>query len=223
MRRERRRSDLRFTIYNLQFMRKYRVAIDVGHARGTGAAGCGFQEHEMCKVVARELKAALEGFKVDEYEADVVDFEEKSNSGDLSATVEAVNAGGYDVCVSLHMDAASRVARYETVVDEDGIKRKEPVYEVNPVPHGAHVCYVSASGKALAREIALRLCPQMPGRAEQVVKRGDLYVLRRTRPVAVLVECGFITNEGDAMWVYEHADKVALSIALGVAAFCEAR
>lgn len=201
--------------------KKYRIAIDVGHALGTGAKGCGFQEHEMCKKIAGELKAALERFKVGEYEADVIDFEEKSNSGDLSATVQAVNAGGYDVCVSLHMDAASRVARYETVVDEDGIKRKEPVYEANPVPHGAHVCYVSERGKELAEEIALRLCPQLPGRAVQVVRRGDLYVLKRTRPVAVLVECGFITNEGDAKWVAENPDKVALPIALGVAAFCE--
>lgn len=181
-------------------MASYRIAIDVGHAKGTGAVGCGFKEHEMCKGIARELKAALESFKVGEYEADVIDFEERSNSGDLVATVEAVNAGGYDVCVSLHMDASD-----------------------NAGAHGAHVCYVSDAGKRLAREIALRLCPQMPGRGEQVVRRGDLYVLRRTRPVAVLVECGFITNEGDAHWVYEHPGKVALSIALGVAAFCETR
>ena len=178
--------------------KKYRIAIDVGHAKGTGAKGCGYDEHEVCKVLARELKRALEGFKVEEYEADVVDFEERSNGGDLSATVEAVNNGGYDVCVSLHMDASD-----------------------NADAHGAHVCYTSTKGKALAHEIALRLCPQLPGRAEQVVKRGDLYVLRRTRPVAVLVECGFITNEGDAHWVAENPDKVALPIALGVAAFCE--
>ena len=40
-------------------------------------------------------------------------------------------------------------------------------------------------------------------------------------PVAVLVECGFITNEGDAHWVYEHPERVALAIALGVAAWCD--
>lgn len=179
-------------------MKKYRVAIDVGHAKGTGAVGCGFCEHEMCKLVAGELKVALESFKTACYEADVVDFEEKTNSGDLAATVQAVNKGGYDVCVSLHMDASA-----------------------NCLAHGAHVCYVSERGKVLAHEIALRLCPQMPGRSEQVVRRQDLYVLKRTVPVAVLVECGFVTNEGDAHWVYQHPDKVALSIALGVAAFCE--
>jgi N-acetylmuramoyl-L-alanine amidase len=176
----------------------FRVAIDVGHARRTGAVGNGYEEHEMCKKLALELKRALERFELDAFEADVIDFEHLSNDADLAATVKAVNAGNYDVCVCLHMD-----------------------HDDSPQPHGAHVCYVSAKGKALATEIALRLCPQMPGRAEQVRRRAGLYVLRKTKPVAVLVECGFISNEGDAQWVYEHPEHVALSIALGVAAWCD--
>ena len=175
-----------------------KVAIDVGHARRTGARGNGYEEHELCKGVAAELKAALERFEVDAFEADIIDFEHLSNDADLAATVRAVNAGNYDVCVCLHMD-----------------------HDASAQPHGAHICYVSAAGKRLAKEIALRLCPQMPGRAEQVQKRSGLYVLRNTKPVAVLVECGFITNEGDAHWVYEHPERVALSIALGVAAWCD--
>ena len=178
----------------------FRVAIDVGHARRTGAKGCGYDEHELCKGVAAELKAALERFEVDAFEADIVDFEDLSNGADLSATVKAVNAGNYDVSVSLHMD-----------------------HDDSPQPHGAHVCYVSAAGKRLAKEIALRLCPQLPGRAEQVRRRPGLYVLRKTKPVAVLVECGFISNEGDAQWVAENPERVALSIALGVAAWSEGR
>lgn len=176
----------------------YKIAIDIGHARRTGAKGCGYEEHEQCKKIAKELKACFERFKQGRYEADIIDFEHLDNDGDLAATVKALNKGGYDVSVSLHMDADS-----------------------TPGPHGAHVCYTSAKGKALAHEIAQRLCPQMPGRVEQLVRRPGLYVLRATRPVAVLVECGFITNEGDAEWVDQNADKVALSIALGVAAFCD--
>ena len=175
-----------------------KVAIDVGHARRTGAKGNGYDEHEMCKVVAAELKKALEQFKTTVFEADIIDFEELDNDADLVATVRALNEGEYDVSVSLHMDH----------FDE-------------PEAHGAHVCYVSAAGKKLAEEIALRLCPQMPGRAERVVKRTGLYVLRKSVPVAVLVECGFISNAGDAQWVYENPERVALSIALGVAAFCD--
>ena len=173
-----------------------RIAIDIGHANKTGARGNGYEEHEMCKVLAEELKNALECFKVQQFQADIIDFPTQSNSGDLSTTVKAINAGGYDASVSLHMDAASV-----------------------PTAHGAHVCYYSTSGKVLANEIALRLCPQLPGRANKTVKRDNLYVLKKTKPVAVLVECGFITNPSDAAWVKHNPDKVALSIALGIAAF----
>ena len=173
-----------------------RIAIDIGHANKTGARGNGYDEHEMCATLAKSVKAALESYKTQTFAADIIDFPEKSNTGDLTATVSAINAGGYDASVSLHMDAASV-----------------------PTAHGAHVCYYSTSGKVLANEIALRLCPQLPGRANRIVKRDNLYVLKHTKPVAVLVECGFITNPPDAKWVAEHPDKVALPIALGIAAF----
>lgn len=173
-----------------------RVAIDIGHANGTGARGNGFEEHEQCKKLAAELKKALEAFKLCPIQADIIDFPEMSNGGDLAATVRAVNAGNYAACISLHMDASD-----------------------SPKAKGAHVCYYSERGKELAKEIALRLCPQLPGRANKTVKRTDLYVLKNTRPVAVLVECGFITNPNDAEWVNKNPDRVALSIALGIASY----
>lgn len=172
-----------------------RIAIDVGHARGTGARGY-VDEHEMCAKLAEEVKQVLESFKVDTFQADIIDFPDKTNGGDLSATVKAVNAGKYDLCVSLHMDASD-----------------------NASAHGAHVCYYSKNGKRLAEEIAMRLCPYLPGRAEQTVRRTDLYVLKHTKPVAVLVECGFCTNEDDAAVVKKQAYVLARAIALGIAAY----
>ena len=195
-----------------------RIAIDVGHARGTGARGF-VDEHEMCAALAMEVKNILESFKVDTFQADIVDFPDKTNSGDLSAAVKTINAGDYDLCVSLHMDAASRIAGYEEMTCDDGSVESVPIYEPDPVPHGAHVCYYSQNGKRLAREIARRLCPYLPGRAEQVVKRTDLYILKKTRPVACLVECGFCTNEYDAALVKKQAYVIARAIALGIAAY----
>ena len=173
-----------------------RVAIDIGHANSTGAKGNGYEEHEQCKKLAAELKKALESFNLCNIKADIIDFPEQSNGGDIFTTVQAVNSGNYAACISLHMDASD-----------------------TPKAKGAHVCYYSENGKALAKEIALRLCPQLPGRANKTVKRTDLYVLKNTRPVAVLVECGFITNHGDAELVDKNPDRVALPIALGIASF----
>lgn len=175
-----------------------KVAIDIGHARNTGARGCGYDEHAQCAVIAEHLKRKLESFKVQNIHANIVDFPNLSNSGDLAATVNVINAGDYDAVVSLHMDASD-----------------------NPTAKGAHVCYCSDAGGLLAKEIALRLCPQLPGRAQPTMYRPGLYVLKHTRPVAVLVECGFITNLDDAVWVAQNVERVALSIALGVAAYFE--
>lgn len=175
-----------------------KVAIDIGHARLTGARGCGYDEHTQCAIIATHLKRKLESFKVLNIQADIIDFPELSNSGDLAAAVRAINAGKYDCCVSLHMDCSD-----------------------NPAARGAHVCYTSAKGKQLAQEIALRLCPQLPGRAEQTVKRPGLYILKYTRPVTVLAECGFISHPGDAELVANAPDRVALPIALGIAAYLE--
>lgn len=173
-----------------------KVAIDIGHARATGARGNGYEEHEVCSRLAVEVKAVLESFKVDTFQADIIDFPERTNTGDLTATVKAVNAGGYDACISLHMDASDNVCA-----------------------RGAHVCYFSSNGKRLAEEIAQRLCPQLPGRYETIQRRTDLYVLKKTAPVAVLVECGFITNPRDVEWVNSHIYEVARAIALGIAAY----
>ena len=172
-----------------------RIAIDIGHANGTGARGF-VDEHDTCAALAEEVKRVLESFKVDTFQADIIDFPDKTNSADLAATAKVVNAGGYDACISLHMD-----------------------YSDNPTAHGAHVCYYSQNGKRMANEIAIRLCPYLPGRAEQTVKRTDLYILKTTKPVAALVECGFCTNEYDSAVVKKQAYVIARAIALGIAAY----
>lgn len=171
-----------------------KVAIDVGHAHLSGARGCGREEHELCARMAPLLKGYLEGYGIG---ADVIDFPQKGNRGDLAATVQAINAGGYDCSVSLHCDASG-----------------------NASARGAHVCYVSAKGGQLAEAIAARLCPLMPGRANRVVRRRDLYVLNNTRCPAVLVECGFITNEKDCRCLAGNADGLMLAVALGIESYC---
>lgn len=195
-----------------------KVAIDIGHARCTGARGNGLQEHEVCAGIAQLLRGELEGVGV---RAEVIDFPGLSNSGDLAETVREVNAGQYALCVSLHCDSARRVVRYEKAIDLDGLEYEEPVYEDNEGARGAHVIYVSAKGALAAEAIARHLCPIMPGRAERVVKRTNLYILNKTRCAAVLVECGFLTNAHDADKLRWKAGDIAKAIARGVIDYLE--
>lgn len=199
-----------------------RHIIDIGQARNTGAVGCGLQEHTRCGQIATHLRAKLEAAG---YIVTVIDFPDKSNRADLVATVKVANAitpprvgvvsepqarheAPCDFGISLHMNAATQAVN---MVDEDGEHVSRWV--ANPHPRGAHVCYVSATGKRMAESIARYLCTLLPGRAEQVQQRSDLYILTNTRAPWVLCECGFITNPGD---IQATPEQIAECIAAGV-------
>lgn len=167
-----------------------KIAIDIGHAEGTGARGNGLEEHAVATKIGTHLAVMLEeaGHKVD-----VIDFPTKSNTDDLYATIKAANSVDYDFGVSIHCDCSDNVNA-----------------------SGAHVCYLSTSGKKLADCIAGRLCRLLPGRADQTVKRDNLAVLKQTRPVWVLCECGFISNVDDATMMRIAPNSIAQQIALGI-------
>ncbi len=164
--------------------------IDIGHAYKTGATGYGVEEHDCCTVIAEHLQKLFRGTGID---ADVIDFPAKSNSEDLNLTIKQANSGGYDLGVSLHCDSAS-----------------------TSEPHGAHVCYYSKSGKELAEDIAKNLCKLLPGRSEKTVLRTNLAVLKKTKPVWVLCECGFITNPHDNDVIRKDPESIAVKICLGI-------
>lgn len=163
-----------------------RIAIDIGHARHTGASGNGLQEHELAADLARLITQYLNP----PHTAEIIDFPNLSNSADLAATVRAVNAGRFDICVSLHFDSSS-----------------------NPSAHGAHVIYTSAKGKQVAEAIASQICPLLPGRAEKIVHRKGLYILNKTNCPAVLIEGGFLTNLHDAAFLKTELFQLARAIA----------
>ena len=192
------------------------IIIDIGHARGTGARGNGLEEHARCELIAAHLSDNL---RAAGYAVTVLDYPDRTNSADLVATVKAANGiSNAAFGISLHMDAASKVVGYVDAVDEDGIPYKKPIIAADPEPHGAHVCYVSATGKRMAECIAMFLCPLLPGRANKTVKRSDLYILKNTRAPWVLCECGFITHRGDAA---TDPERVAACIAAGVRIYFE--
>lgn len=169
-----------------------KIAIDIGHAENTGARGNGLEEHEVAKAIGHWLATLL---RTGGHVVEVIDFPASSNTRDLAKTIWAANIGGYDIGLSLHCDASD-----------------------SPEAHGGHVCFYpgSVQGARLAVCVADKLCREMQGRANAVMSRPNLAVLRRTRCPWVLVECGFITNEGDAGVMSEHPDRIARAIAEGV-------
>lgn len=123
------------------------IALDIGHANNTGSRGNGLEEHATAKTIADHLAPML---RAQGHAVTIIDFPRMDNDDDLAATVKAINAGGYDISLSLHCDSAGSATAC-----------------------GAHVCHHrnyhddgsytdSPSGKRLAEAIAGPLCKLMP-------------------------------------------------------------
>ncbi len=169
------------------------IALDIGHASGTGARGNGLEEHDVACVIARHLFAQLKDMG---HTVHVLDFPDKGNTEDLNATITAANADGYDLGISLHCDCAHD----------------------RPNARGAHVCFYpgSVEGGLLAVCIAEPLSRLLPGRANTVQSRPGLAILKKTRMPWVLCECGFISNAGDSDIMKNNPESIAEAIAEGV-------
>lgn len=167
-----------------------KIAVDVGHANNTGAKGWGLEEHALAQGIATKL---LDILKEKYPTSEIIDFPTHSNREDLNLTIQTANEGSFDLGVSIHCDCSN-----------------------NTDARGAHVCYYSSEGRSLAKCIAPLVSNLRPGRAETYVRRTDLAVLKQTRPLWVLVECGFISNEGDAQFMRNNPGAVALAIANGI-------
>ena len=170
--------------------KKY-IAIDIGHAYGTGSLGNGLDEHEVCAKLSGLLRHELETLMPD-CKVEVFDFPAMDNDEDLGATARVVNESDFDICLSLHCDHAdSNLAR------------------------GAHVIYYKSEAKRLAVEIVDQICDLLPGRAETIVKR-NLYILRTVKCPGVLIENGFLSNAQDADFLRNNLRTLAEHIAVGV-------
>lgn len=84
---------------------------------------------------------------------------------------------------------------------------------------GFETFYRSASGKRVAESIQKALAAAIPGNNRGVTNM-DFAVLTRTKGLAVLIECGFISNKKEAARCGDpdHRQKLAEAIAKGILA-----
>lgn len=80
---------------------------------------------------------------------------------------------------------------------------------------GTETYYKSFNGQRLANYIQSQIIRSLPT-IDRGVKEGNLYVLKRTEAVAVLVELAFIDNTEDLALLKNRIDDFARAIARGV-------
>lgn len=182
-----------------------KIYIDQGHNPqnpNAGAEGNGYREQDLVFQIGIELADILRarGYDVRLSRPTADTQLGTSNATALAARVNDANAWGADYFISLHANASDIAAASGS---------EALVYRLNSV--------AAQLGEDILDE--LEETTGLPNRG--VTARPDLYVLRRTRMPAVLIELGFITNKRDADLMAQRPDLFALGIANGIDEFLD--
>ena len=180
-----------------------RIYIDQGHNPvnpNAGAEGNGYREQDLVYTIGQELASILrsEGFEVRLSRPTPDTQLGTSTATSLAARVNEANTWYANLFISLHTNAS-------LVSAATGSE--------------AYVFRPDSLASLLAQNILTQLNLQtgLPDRG--VMARPTLYVLRRTKMPAVLVELGFISNPYDASLMVSRPELFARGIADGILAF----
>lgn len=173
-----------------------KIAIIVGHSRlknGYYTSATGYvNEYKYNKSLAKYVAKYVK--KYTGKQVDVIRCPEKKfirSTEEYGYKVPRVNKGNYDLIIELHLNASS-----------------------NPTANGTEVLYYpnSKEGEQTAKAVQQELAKYYKDRG--IKARGDLYILRDTKPVAVLIESFFCTNKEDCKKLTK--TQLAKAIARGV-------
>ena len=177
-----------------------KIFIDQGHNPenpNAGAEGNGFREQDIVYEIGQRTASLLRsyGFEVRLSRPTPDTQLGTSNASSLAERVNAANTWGADYFISLHTNASEITAASGSE---------------------AYVYRRDSEAEALAFQILRRLneATGLPNRG--VAARPTLYVLRRTRMPAVLVELGFITNPRDAELLAYSPNLFAIGVTNGI-------
>ncbi|OCA84711.1 cell wall hydrolase [Bacillus sp. FJAT-27986] len=151
-----------------------KIMIDAGHGYKTPGKSSpdGMKEYEFNRSVAEYLKDLLTNYQVNTFFAhsDIVDVP-------LQERTNRANSLHVDLYVSIHANAAVNRGWHKA---------------------GGIETYIHTSGPKEALSLATKIQNKLiatTGLQNRGVKTADFHVLSATKMTAVLVECGFMTNE----------------------------
>ena len=178
-----------------------KIYLDAGHNPenpNAGAEGNGLREQDITFDVA--MRTALLFESDPDYETRLSRPNPEiilgtSNVTSLAARTNDANTWGADYFISIHTNAST----FRTATGSECY-----VYSINSPSFGL-------AGQILS---ALHEFTGLPTRG--IFTRPSLFVLRKTKMPAVLVELGFITNTNDAALMSEHPDLFAGALYSGI-------
>lgn len=180
-----------------------KIYIDQGHNPqnpNAGAEGNGYREQDIVFRIGLETAALLTdaGQTVRLSRPTAATQLGTSNASSLARRVDDANSWGADYFISLHANASS-------VTEATGCE--------------AYVFKKGTEAEALATSIVTELSEATGFESRGVFARPTLYVLRRTRMPATLVELGFITNPNESALMADDPWLYAGGVAGGILNF----
>lgn len=176
----------------------YRVFIDAGHGgKDSGAPGNGLLEKNLTLAIALKVQRILQSKGIE-----VVMSRTTDKFLELKEISTMANSSGADAFASIHINAATTTAAY-------GI---ETYYYPNRM-----------DSKPLADSVQKQLISST-GAYDRKVKTADYHVVRETKMPSILAECGFISNENEAikMNTNSYQELLASGISNGIVNYLEA-
>ncbi len=180
-----------------------KIYIDQGHNPvnpNAGSEGNGFREQDIVYTIGQLTAESLRGYGFDVRLSRPTPATQlgTSNTTSLQARVNDANAWGADYFISLHTNASE-------IASASGSE--------------AFVYRRDSDAEELAANILEQLNFATGLLNRGVVSRPGLYVLRKTRMPATLVELGFITNPVDAELMAYSPQLFAAGVTNGVLAY----
>ena len=165
-----------------------------------GSEGNGFREQDIVYTIGQLTAESLRGYGFDvRLSRPTPDTQlGTSNATSLAARVNDANTWGADYFISLHTNAS-------TIESASGSE--------------AFVYRRGSTAEALAENILTQLNYATGLTNRGVIARPGLYVLRKTKMPATLVELGFITNHADAELMAYSPQLFAAGVTNGILAY----
>ena len=195
-----------YTMSNMALKKQTTVVIDSGHGgQDPGKiAADGTLEKDLNLAIALKLKQYLESADITVVmtrETDDGLYQESDRNKkvqDMKNRVNIMNAPNVKLVISIHQNSYSSS-------------------KVN----GAQVFYykTSENGKVLAEVLQERLISDIdPSNHRKAKSNDNYYILKKTTPPTVIVECGFLSNPAEAQKLKSDAyqDALAWSLHLGI-------
>ena len=168
------------------------ICIDSGHGGSdSGAIGVnGLKEKDYNILICEKVINYLKN-----YDVKVVATRESDEFISLEKRVDISNKNNCDLFISIHCNA-------HTNKEANGFETYS---------------YAGSSDlQKLTHKIILNRIPSLKDRG---IKKASYYVLKYTKASAVLIECGFITNESDCEILLNNIDNFALSICQSIVTY----